>query len=84
VQPAAEDGQHREQRSRGYGEGCSSLAARPRDEGAHRDEYQDLQQERAAGAGVIVAVQVMVQATVGPGDPHQREDRGELAEPGPG
>jgi hypothetical protein len=26
----------------------------------------------------------MVEAAVGPGDPHQREHRGELAEPGPG
>lgn len=48
------------------------------------DEQQDLQQERAAGAGVVVAVQFVVQAAVGPGDPHQREYRGELPESGLG
>jgi len=38
-----------------------------RDEGAHRGEHQDLHQDRAAGAGVVVAVQFVVQAAVGPG-----------------
>ena len=55
-----------------------------RDEGAHRGEHQDLQQEGAAGAGVVVAVQLVAQAAVGPGDPHQREHDDKLAEPGPG
>jgi hypothetical protein len=80
-QPQA--GQHREQDPRGRGEPGPARPACLRDEGAHRDEHQDLQQERTAGAGVLVAVQFMVQAAVGPGDPHQREHRGELAEPGP-
>jgi hypothetical protein len=47
-------------------------------------QHQDLQQERAAGAGVVVAVQLVMQAAVDPGDPHQREHHGELAEPAPG
>jgi len=51
---------------------------------AHSGEHQDLQQERAAAAGVVVAVQLMVEAAVGPGDPHQREHHGELAESAPG
>jgi hypothetical protein len=54
------------------------------DERAHRGQHQDLQQERAAGPGIVVAVQLMVQAAVGPGDPHQRKDHRELAQPGPG
>ena len=33
--------------------------------------------------GVVVAVQLMMQAAVGPGDPDQREHHRELAEPGP-
>ena len=79
-----EYGQHREQDPRGDGERGSPRAACLGDEGGHRDEHQDLQQERAAGAGVVVAVQLVVQAAVGPGDPHQREHRGELAESAPG
>jgi hypothetical protein len=77
-------GQHREQHRRGDGERRSARPAGLRDGGAHRGQHQDLQQERAAGAGVVVAVQLMVQAAVGPGDPDQREHRRELAEPGPG
>jgi len=77
-------GQHREQHCRGDGELRASRPACLRDEGAHRGEHQDLQQERAAGAGVLVAVQLVVQAAVGPRDPHQREHHRELAEPGPG
>jgi hypothetical protein len=34
------------------------------------------------GRSVVVPVQFVVKAAVGPGDPHQRENRGELAEPG--
>ena len=79
-----EHGQHREQHARGDSESCSSRAACLGDEGAHRDEHQDLQQERAAGAGVVVAMQLVVEAAVGPGDPEQREHYGELAESTPG
>ena len=77
-------GQHREQYRRGDGERRPARPACLRDGRAHRGQHQDLQQERAAGAGVLVAVQLMVEAAVGPGDPHQREHDGELAEPGPG
>jgi hypothetical protein len=38
----------------------------------HSDEYQDLQEKRAAGAGVVVAMQLVVEAAVRPRDPHQR------------
>jgi len=79
-----EHGQHPEQDPGGDRERRPPRAARLGDEGGHRGEYQDLQQERAAGAGVLMAVQLVVQAAVGPGDPHQREHRRELAEPGPG
>lgn len=77
-------GQYREQHRRGDGERCSARAACLGDAGADRGEHQDLQEERAAAAGVVTAVQLVVQAAVGPGDPHQREHHGELAEPGPG
>src|SRR5262249_21548893 len=76
-------GQHREQHSRGDGERRSPRTARLGDEGAHRDQHQDLQQERAAGASVVVAVQLVVETAVGPGDPYQREHHGELAQAAP-
>jgi hypothetical protein len=76
-------GQHREQHPRGDRERRSARAARLGDEGAHRDQHQNLQQERAAGAGVVVAMQLVVQAAVEPGDPHQREHHHELAEAAP-
>jgi hypothetical protein len=76
-------GQHREQHRRGDRERRPPRPARRGDERAHRGQHQDLQQERAAGPGVLMAVQLVVQAAVGPGDPHQREHRGELAQPGP-
>jgi hypothetical protein len=75
---------HREQHRRGDGERRTAPAACPGDERAHRDEDHDLQQERAAPAGVVAAMQLMVQAAVEPGDPHQREHRAELAKPAPG
>jgi len=53
-------------------------------EGAERDEYQDLQQEHAAAAGVVSAVQFVVEGAVEPGNPHQGEHRGELAQSAPG
>ena len=77
-------GQHREQHRRCDGERRPPRPAGLRQEGAHGGEHQDLQQERAAGASVVVAVQLMMQAAVGPSDPHQREHRSELAESGPG
>ncbi len=79
-----QDGQYREQDRCGDGERCASRPARLRDEGAHCGEHQDLQQECAAGAGVVVAVQLVVQAAVSPGDPHQREHHRELAQASPG
>jgi hypothetical protein len=84
VRPAARVRRAPRTGPRGDGERGSPLAACLGYEGGHRDEQQDLQQERAAGAGVVVAVQFVVQAAIGPGDPHQREHRGELAESGPG
>jgi len=77
-------GQHREQHRRGDGERRPTCAGCLGDGGAHRDQHQDLQQERAAGAGVVAAMQRVVQAAVDPSDPYQREHHRELAEPGPG
>src|SRR5258707_290559 len=79
-----QNGEHCEQHARGDGERCSAHAACLGDEGADRGEHEDLQQEGAAAAGVVVAVQFMMEAAIGPGDPDQREYRGELAESAPG
>ncbi len=59
------------------------LAARAGDERPEGDEHEDLQQEHAPAARVLVPVQFVVQAAVQPGDPHQREHRREQPESAP-
>jgi hypothetical protein len=79
-----EYGQYREQHPCRDGECCSARTTGLGDERTHSDEHQDLQEKRAAGAGVVVAMQLVVEAAVRPRDPHQREHDGELAESTPG
>lgn len=87
VSPCGEQPQHRqhcEQHPRVHGERDSACTARLRDERTQRDQYQDLQQEHAPAAGILVPVQFVVEAAVEPADPHQREHHGEFTQSAPG
>jgi hypothetical protein len=72
--------QCREQHTSGDRERSSAGAARLGDEGAERDEHQDLQQQYAPAASIVAAVQFVMERAVEPGDPHESENRGELAQ----
>jgi hypothetical protein len=76
-------GQHGEQPACGDSERGSSSASGPRDERTHRREHEDLQQECAARAGILAAVQLMVETAVEPRDPHQGKDHSEVGESAP-
>jgi hypothetical protein len=78
------DGQYRKQDARGACERRAARAACLGNERSHREKHQYLHQKRGAATDVVAAVQLVMQGSVGPRDPYQREHHSELSEPAPG
>ena len=81
---APDQSQHSEQGRRARGERSTARATGRRDGSAERYQREDLDQEHGTATGIVSAVKVVMEASIEPGDPGQREHRDEVGKASPG